>query len=218
SAGRAVEIDDARADLAWSVRYRACDGRLVLTVSRAAARAQAPLVVSVPAGSYGISSAGSQDLGLLRAPVIVLRAGETSTSASAPVACASFDRTGPGNGEDYELARFERGSPIDRLMVALCSGATAPEQAGQLAVWVVRNGLTRSQLAGEPFAMTFENHLFVSEANAPDAADVIRRAGLDVGKLRFFDGLRLQRKEPATPPPAPRRAPAPRPEPGANLS
>src|SRR6185436_8138065 len=103
--------------LAVSCRYREWSGgKLEICVQRAETAVDAPLVVVVPPGSFASSSSGSQDLGLLRAPVVLLRKGEARARVMVPIGCASFDRMGPSADEEYALTRFERGSAIDKLM------------------------------------------------------------------------------------------------------
>lgn len=217
---RVVAFDDAKAHLGVSAAYREWGGggSLEITITRSPASADAPLVVSVPPGSYG-AAPGVQDVGLLRAPVIVLRSGETRARTMVPVACASFFSEGPAADAAFTLTRFTPGSSIDKLMVALCSGDEAPEQGAQLAIWVVRNGITRDDLSAQPFVCTFEHRLPVGAAIAPRAEAILRQAGLDPKATRFFNADALEDGE-GRPAPEPQAEPAPMPvpEPGSNLS
>lgn len=155
----------------------------------------------------------AQDLAFLRAPVVILRAGEVRRTLTVPVACASFSRGAPVPGQRCALARFEAGSPIDRLLVGLCAegDALAPAEA-QLAVWLARDDIGWQRFAAEGGdrgrLVTFGSHTPVRAHHAQGAARLLLRAGLEPSALRFFGGEGLT-APPRVAEPAPAPAPAP---------
>lgn len=160
----------------------------------------------------------AQDLAFLRAPVVILRAGEVQRTVTVPVACASFRRGAPVAGQRCALARFEAGSPIDRLLVGLCAEGeeVAPAEA-QLAVWLARDDIGWQSFAAEGGdrgrLVTFGSHTPVRAHHAQGAARLLLRAGVEPADLRFFGGEGLAAPSRAADP-APTTAPAP-PENGA---
>jgi hypothetical protein len=185
--GAIVAFDDASAKLEVAARYteHAGGGDMELVVLRPAASVDRPLLVSFPPGSYGMAP-DVQDLGFLRSPVVLLDAGQRGASVHVPVACASFFSMGPADGRAFTVGRFERGSEIDKLMCALCTGDAAPEAAAQLAIWIVRNGITRGDLEQEPGVVTFGHHVAIGLATGVEAGVLIRDAGLDPSVMAFF--------------------------------
>jgi hypothetical protein len=155
----------------------------------------------------------AQDLAFLRAPVVILRAGEVRRTITVPVACASFTRGAPVSGQRCALARFEPGSPIDRLLVGLCAEGEALEPAeAQLAVWLARDDIGWQRFAAEGGdrgrLVTFGSHTPVRAHHAQGAARLLLRAGLEPSDLRFFGGEGLSAPQRAAEPaPAPPAAP-----------
>lgn len=132
-----------------------------------------------------------QDLALLRAPVLVIPRGEALASVCVPVACASFQRGAPEVGTPYALSRFEAGSPVDRLMVVLCQGDEAANDAeAQLAVWLARDDVSWSDFVAQGGdrgrLVTFGSATSVRAHHAGEAARLLVRAGVDPRPRRFF--------------------------------
>lgn len=156
-----------------------------------------------------------QDLALLRAPVLVIPAGEAMTVAYVPVACASFHRGAPDAGTPYTLSRFPDGSRVDRLMTVLCQGEDAPPDAeAQLAVWLARDDVSWADFVAQGGdrgrLVTFGRARSVRAGHAPGAARLLLEAGVDPRPLRFFDptGGEAPDLAPAAPAPPPVREPA----------
>lgn len=209
AAGRDVKVESIYRD-------RVRGGELELRLTRAAgACGDEPIAVAFPPGTYG-AAPRVQELALLRAPVVVLGAGRTEVSVDVPIACASFHLRAPTTDYGYELRRFEPGSAIDRLMVALCSGDGAPEADAQLAVWIVANDITRAQLESHPGVCTFQRAVPVGTWNADGAAELIRQSGVDPDGVRFYQKQAAPR--PATPQRRQQETPAPAPRIEAGLS
>lgn len=149
-----------------------------------------------------------QDLALLRAPVLVIPAGEAMTVAYVPVACASFHRGAPDAGTPYTLSRFPEGSRVDRLMSVLCQGEDAPPDAeAQLAVWLARDDVSWADFVAQGGdrgrLVTFGRSRSVRASHAPGAARLLLEAGVDPRPLRFFDPTGGEAPvAPAPPPPA----------------
>ncbi|MBL4849519.1 MAG: hypothetical protein JKY65_28650 [Planctomycetes bacterium] len=131
----------------------------------------------------------AQDLALLQAPVVVLRADQDGTRILVPVACADFDVFAPKHGRSYGLARFEPNSPVDRLLVELCCRAPDDREA-QLAVWMAHEDLAwgtftrRDGHRGQ--IVTFERSRPIRSRHAKGAARLLLEAGVDPRPLQFF--------------------------------
>jgi hypothetical protein len=198
-------------------RYRAVSeglqGALEVTVTRKAG-VTGPLVVAFPPGTYGIAADGggpagggrpwidpdddrryghwpsAQDLAFLRAPVIILPASEESSTFTVQVACASFHKGSPHEDRVYTLHRFEPGTPIDRLLVALCARETVPEAESQLAVWMARDNLAWADFEGEGGGrgrlVTFGSAWRILPRHACGAANLLMEAGVNPRQARFF--------------------------------
>ena len=187
----------------------------VVTVRRQAGTT-GDLAVRFSPGTFGAVNPRSkerygrlyQDIMFLRAPVVVVRAGEPAASVVVPVACGTYRRQGPQPGVPYELDRVERGSPIDQLLVQVCAGsAPPPERATALAIWVAREGLAYDYLARRTFH-SFATRRPVGVEQGAAARALLERSGVDAQALPFF-------REGPQPAPAPTRAteqPADQPE------
>lgn len=161
-----------------------------------------------------------QDLALLRAPVVVIPAGEAMAVTYVPVACASFHRGAPDVGTPYALARFPAGSAADRLMTVLCQGDEAPPDAeAQLAVWLARDDISWSDFVHEGGDLgrlvTFRRATPVRAVHAPGAARLLLEAGVDPRPLRFFDPTGGEPRHPAAPDEPAAEPPPAEPEPPA---
>lgn len=134
----------------------------------------------------------AQDLACLRAPVVVLAAGEAVARIRVPVACASFEKAAPERGRSLALARFASGSTIERLLVELCAGAPRPDAEAQLAVWLARDDVSWAAFVAEGGAWgrlgTFGSGQPVLPHHAPGAARLLVAAGLDPRGRRFWGG------------------------------
>jgi hypothetical protein len=143
-----------------------------------------------------------QDLACLQAPIILLPAGQEVATVMVPIACASFERASPRPDMVYTLHRFERGSAVDKLLVALCAGDDASESEAQLAVWLARNDITWDQFVREGGArgriVTFGSCRPVLPRDAQGAASFLIRSGVDPGKARFFGHVDPLPPSPAT--------------------
>jgi hypothetical protein len=158
-----------------------------------------------------------QDLAFLRAPVVAFAAGEHVAATRVPVACASFERPGPVPGQVYRLSRFDAGSPVDRLLVELCSGDELPtgEAEAQVAVWMAKDDLSWESFAAHEGRLgTFGSMESIRASHCNGAAAVLVRSGVDPRGRRFFGG---EGGVPARAPvePAPQAAPEPSPGPEA---
>lgn len=159
--------------------------------------------------------------------------GEAMAVTYVPVACASFHRGAPDAGTPYALARFSRGSAVDRLMTVLCQGDDVPGDAeAQLALWLARDDVSWADFVAEGGdrgrLVTFGSARSVRSGHAPGAARLLLRAGVDPRPLRFFDPTGGE--DPAAPAPAqaddgapttpalPPEEPAPAAQPGSHLS
>ncbi len=170
--------------------YLGAGGVLELEVTRHANR-KGPIAVAFPPGTYGMPDPdGPQELTFLEAPVIVLGASEERKQLTVPIACASFLREAPGGGARYRLRRFESGSPIDRLMVALCAREETSEAEAQLAVWLTRDDptfetyLAESRIAGQ--IETFRTGARVLPEHGRAAARLMLEGEIDPRHARFF--------------------------------
>lgn len=134
-----------------------------------------------------------QDLALLRARVITLEAGQTGAQVTFPVACAAFSKGCPQSGQVYQLERLPVGSPLDRLLVALCADELqASEAEVQLAVWMARNDLTWHEFVAEGGhwgrLLTFGRNESVLPEHAAGAARILLDSGVDPRACTFFGG------------------------------
>lgn len=147
---------------------------------------------------------GPQDLALLRAPVVLLEAGVARQVVHVPVACASFHRRAPEVGRRYGLAALPAGSPIDRLLVALCAESTVPEAEAQLAVWLARDDIDWAAFCSEGGdrgrIVTFGSMIPVRARHAEGAARLLLGAGVDPTGLRFFGAEPQVQAAPDAPP------------------
>lgn len=147
------------------------------------------LVVAFTPGTYGRESRGEQyqDLVFLRAPVVVIPAGQSRTQVSVPVACARYGWATPRANLGYALDRVPEGSDLDQLLVHLCAGREpTPEEASQLAVWIVRNKLSPTQF--EERHTTFESARPILRQHGRDAANLIELSGSRSTAYPFFGG------------------------------
>jgi hypothetical protein len=113
----------------------------------------------------------SQELCLLRAPVMVLAADQVSASLWVPAVCGDHDLPAPTAGKAHFMTYVKPGSAADKVAVQLCAGA-APSPEAQALVWITRNDSGRD------------------EAGVNDEAEVTRvlgAAGVQTGTLRFFN-------------------------------
>ena len=169
-----------------SCAYESSAGRLALSVNRAPGT-NGPVAVTFGPGTYGTATHDVQELALMRGTVLVLPSGAETTSALVPIACASFERNPPHPDQSYELRRFDRGSDVDRLMCGLCAGAGESEPEAQLAIWIVRNGLTPAEFLSKPRVVTFESERPVRLEHAKGAAVIMRSCGIDPERTPFFE-------------------------------
>ena len=134
----------------------------------------------------------AQDLALLRAPVLVLPEGFGQVVTQVPIACASFDRAAPVDGQPLRLDRFPPGSAMERLLVEVCATPIATDAEVQLAVWLCRDDITWPAFVAEGGALgrlaTFETGRSVLPGASPGAARLLLDAGVDPRPLRFFGG------------------------------
>jgi hypothetical protein len=145
-----------------------------------------PVGVAFPPGTFGTGQPTAQDLAFTRAPVVVVAPGEPIATVTVPIACAKFNSGSPRTGMRYELASFERGSAIDRLMCELCSGEPASEPEAQLAIWMARNDISRQEFVRHRRVCTFWSGMPIGVEDATGAGDLLRGAGIDLDGLRFF--------------------------------
>jgi hypothetical protein len=165
----------------------AYDGRRMTVSVARQDTAREDMVVAFSPGTYGQERDGQryQDLVFLRAPVVVIPAGQTTAQVQVPVACARYGWSTPRTHQPYTLDRFEADSDMDRLLVQLCAGAKTPaEEASQLAVWAVRNRLTQGQF--EERYTTFDNSRLIKRSASGHAAELIERSGVDPAAYPFF--------------------------------
>jgi hypothetical protein len=163
----------------------------VLDVEVIRREAKGPFAVAFPPGTYARPDPdGPQELTITASPVVVLGSGEERKQVTLPMACASFLREAPNGGALYKLTRFERGSPIDRLMVALCAREETSEAEAQLAVWLTRDDptfetyKTESQIAGQ--IETFRSGARVLPEHGTAAARLMLEGEIDPRTARFF--------------------------------
>lgn len=132
--------------------------------------------------------------------------------AELPIACASFERGGPVDGQPFTLSRFPAGSAMERLLVEVCAGAAVDDAEIQLAVWLCRNDISWAAFVAEGGAFgrlgTFGSGQSVRPGDAAGAARILLDAGVDPRPLRFFGGAGAPAPGDAEPAPA---APAPPP-------
>jgi hypothetical protein len=233
--GQVVEIKTNYRKHGWG-------GEIELTISRKAG-VEGPLAVAFPPGTYGVpvhpgavdgqewtkpeqerrfkNWPRPQDLAMLRAPVILLEAGQAVASVTVPVSCASFDKKAPVSDQAYALQTFDAETPVDKLMIAICSGDTPPDDTDvQLALWLSRDDISWQQYQSEGGhwgrLVTFGSSSPVLPSNARGASKLMLDAGVDPRPMRFFDpaGSTRQAHElpaQAEPQTAPEEAPAPEP-------
>lgn len=193
-------------------------GVMELTLVRGVA--DGPLAVCVPPGTYGVPVMGDlgdrrgsdespwveprdhrryrnwpspQDLALLQARVVLLEEGQTMAQVHLPVACASFSKSCPQGGQEYQLQRYPRDSQADRLLVALCAGELeAGEAEVQLALWMAQNDLSWDEFVAEGGhygrLVTFGRAQAVLPEHAAGAARILLDSGVDPRGCAFFGG------------------------------
>jgi len=192
------------------------NGSVRLAVRGRAAFGPGDAAVAVPPGTFAAAvepeGPRPQDLGLIEAPVLVLRDGGRAPEPRPRVVCAAKADGSPDGGYTWALHRFPAGSPIDRLMQVLVAEAP-PEAVAQAAVWAVRNGAT----IGWDRDATFGSARITTD-DAPAIVAVCARAGVDPRALPAFAGAFSEpgpgtRAGPPSPEPERDDPPAPRAEP-----
>lgn len=168
--------------------YEARGGQMGLLITvRRLPEADGAFAVAFPPGSLGSparrarfatgpSDGGdddpdSQELLLLRAPVVALAPGQAAATVWVPAVCANHDLPAPDQGQGYFMTYVKPGSHADRIAPQLCKGA-APPSSSQLAVWVARDDLGRESCE-DPSTQQEVDRIF-------------RAAGCDTSTLTFF--------------------------------
>ncbi|HZU99770.1 MAG TPA: hypothetical protein VFF73_23865 [Planctomycetota bacterium] len=213
--------DQAQAVVALDCHYRSggAGGALEVTIKRKPG-ALGALAIAFPPGTYGVADAGDgekwtdqeddrkygrwpsqQDLGFLRAPVLYLAASDEEATVEVPIACASFHSGPPADDQRYTLHRFEPGSAVDRLLVALCAREKVKEPEAQLAVWLARNDITWDDFVEKGGArgnlITFGTASRVLPRHAKGAAKLLIESGTNPTAARFFGGNGVLVEEPS---------------------
>jgi hypothetical protein len=183
---------------------------------------EGPLAIAFPPGTYGSCDVGDgdkwtdpdddrkygrwpsqQDLGFLRAPVLYLAATDDEATVEVPIACASFHSGPPADDQRYTLHRFEPGSAVDRLLVALCAREKVKEPEAQLAVWLARNDITWDDFVAKGGArgnlITFGTASRVLPRHAKGAAKLLIESGTNPSAAKFFGGGGVSLDEPPLP-------------------
>ncbi|MEZ0229482.1 MAG: hypothetical protein ACAI25_12705 [Planctomycetota bacterium] len=204
-------------------------GALEVTVRRKKG-VEGPIAVAFPPGTYGVAADGrgearddrrgdrwtrpdddrrygewpsQQDLALLEAPVIFLGEDDRSRTVLVPIACASFESGPPAGEQRYELRRFEAGSKVDRLLVALCAEASqkTSEPEAQLAVWLARNDISWDDFVSKGGdrggLLTFGSSNRILPRHGKGAAKLLIEAGVNPGYSPFFADHKTLVAEPA---------------------
>ncbi len=187
-------------------------GVLEVTVHRKPG-VEGPLAVCFPPGTFGAVADGDgwtkpdddrryghwpsqQDLAFLRAPAVYLDKNENEGTLDIPIACASFHLGPPRPDETYALHRFEPGSSVDRLLVALCAREETSEPEAQLAMWLTRNDITWDDFCSKGGAhgslITFGTGSRILPRHAKGAARLLVESGSNPQTARFFGGVGLE--------------------------
>lgn len=167
---------------------------------------QAIAIVVLP-GTWAEPAAGTmkegrlraQDLMVLRPSTVLLTAGQIEAEAIVPIACAKYACRGPYDGERYLLHRYAKESAEERLAIHLCAGEMKPECETQMAVWMVRNGMTREECdehLGSGSVVSFETYQVMRPEHAQGAAQVLMGAGIDPRRMPFFGGKGAEKSAP----------------------
>jgi hypothetical protein len=210
-----VSWNNAPIDLTVTATFRrrpSGGGDLELDVTRTENLGQ-PLAVSFPPGTYGVGltrapKQGSrryfpkaQDLALLRAPVVVLKPGQDRLVVEVPVACASYGIKSPRADHPYRLERFATNTAVAKLMVALCAGEQKSDSEAQLAVWIARNDVDRSNFLRRARSLrTFHGYRSMGAGDVRGASELLIQGGVDPHSTRFYPRPRSPVSAPAVAP------------------
>jgi len=145
--------------------------------------------VDIPPGTYFASTSSTQNM-VTTAPQWLDLNNQERIELELPAVCANFHRPQPGAGSRFRVSRLENRT-LQRLLEVIAR-RSVPQTVAQVAVWVVTDDVSRSELDRGYRATHYVNGFRTGEGPAAsdeqiaEARKLLEEAGVDTSRACLF--------------------------------
>lgn len=145
--------------------------------------------IVIPVGTYFRSRGSAQNMISTQSATAEL-GNDGSASLRIRAACANFDRPEPGHGDRFEVDRLS--DPVLQRLMARIEADSVSQVVAQVAIWVVTDNISRSQLEQTYRSTRYVNGVMVGRSAAASPEDIqaartlLDSVGFKTARARLF--------------------------------